>query len=129
MSDGSVASWGWNTAGQCGVGKDASGDIVPVPTPIYGVANNLSALIVAGRAHSVLVTDDIRHDSETQPKAFGRSWPCLTMCHTWGSAANGRLGTGTYESSPFPELVPVLDGEAVVDVACGHDHTLVLKLT
>lgn len=100
------------------------------PTCIYGVAHNPSALIAAGRVHSVLVTDDVRHytDSSAQPRAYGKSWPCLTMTHSFGAAANGRLGTGTYESSAFPELVPELDGEAVLDIACGHDHTLVLTV-
>ena len=48
------------------------------------------------------------------------------MCHTWGSAANGRLGTGTYEDAPFPELMSELDGEMILDIACGMDHTLSL---
>lgn len=29
-----------------------------------------------------------------------------TMCFSWGSAANGRLGTGMFEDALFPELLP-----------------------
>jgi alpha-tubulin suppressor-like RCC1 family protein len=74
------------------------------------------ALIAAGRVHSVLATDELA--------ARGR--PQLTMCHSWGSAAAGRLGTGQLEDSPFPEQLPDLDGEDVLRLACGLDHTLAL---
>ena len=58
-------------------------------------------------------------------QGLGRS--AVTMVHCWGSAKNGRLGTGLLlDSSSFPELVPDLDGEPIVDLTCGLDHTLVL---
>lgn len=37
-----------------------------------------------------------------------------------------RLGTGYLESSPFPELLPDLDGDQILQLACGMDHTLAL---
>ena len=46
--------------------------------------------------------------------------------YSWGSAKNGRLGTGMFEDASFPEMLPDLDGEQLVDLACGLDHTLVL---
>lgn len=48
------------------------------------------------------------------------------MCHSWGSAEGGRLGNSMYESATFPELVPDLDGEPILGLACGLDHTLAL---
>ena len=124
---GNVLSFGWNTAAQLGLGEPGEdAETVYQPTFIFGVSNCRTAKVAAGRTHSVLINDDIVHEKSTMPTAFGLSWPCLTMCHTWGSAANGRLGTGTYEDAPFPELLPSLDGELLLDVACGMDHTLVL---
>lgn len=126
MSEGACAAWGWNAGGQLGLGEFVGSDVVAEPTPIYGLPKQRRAVAAAGRVHSVLLTDDIRHERASSPEAYGRTWPCLTMCHTWGAAAGGRLGTGTYEDSPNPELVPALDGIAVLDVACGLDHTLAL---
>ncbi|KAG7667961.1 hypothetical protein Ndes2526B_g01622 [Nannochloris sp. 'desiccata'] len=126
---GSVMSWGWNTASQVGLGEIAESEreIVYRPRLIFGVAKNRSAMIGAGRVHSVLITDELHQEKVVTPTAFGRNWPgSLTMAYTWGSAANGRLGTGTYEDAPFPELLNSLDGEMMVDLACGMDHTLVL---
>ncbi len=40
MSDGSVAAWGWNGAGQCGLGKFVADEVIPHPTPIYGLPAN-----------------------------------------------------------------------------------------
>jgi alpha-tubulin suppressor-like RCC1 family protein len=124
---GSVISWGWNAASQVGLGEDADEkDIVYSPKLIFGVAKNRSAMIGAGRVHSVLITDELHQEKAEMPTAFGRTWPFLSMAYTWGSAANGRLGTGTYENAPFPELLTSLDGEMMLDVACGMDHTLLL---
>jgi len=125
---GNVLSWGWNTASQLGLGEivENEKEIVYRPRLIFGVAKSKSAMIGAGRVHSLLITDELHQEKALLPTAFGRSWPCLTMAYTWGSAANGRLGTGTYEDAPFPELVDSLEGEMMVDMACGMDHTLVL---
>ena len=126
-NNGNLVSWGWNGAAQLGLGEPGEGDeVVLQPKFIFGVSQNRQSRVAAGRVHSVLVTDDIAHDRSATPIAYGRSWPCLTMCHTWGSAANGRLGTGTYEDAPFPELMSELDGEMILDIACGMDHTLSL---
>lgn len=135
MSDGSITSWGWNAQHQCGVGALGKSEseksselhsIIERPTSIYGLSNNRSALIGAGRVHSVVVNDDVSQAGKVS--RYGRSFPCLTMTYSCGSANNGRLGTGTYEPADFPELLPDLDGEMVVDVACGYDHTMVLVL-
>ena len=51
---------------------------------------------------------------------------CVHEC-SWGSAANGRLGTGQLEESPHPEMIPDLE-EQVAGLACGLDHTLLLAV-
>ena len=79
------------------------------------------AIIAAGRAHSVLVTDEV-----FEPGAGGAGGTEMTMCHSWGSAAGGRLGLGMYEEATYPELIPDLNGEPIVDARCGLDHTLAL---
>lgn len=46
--------------------------------------------------------------------------------NSWGAAQNGRLGSGLGEDANCPELVPDVDGERILGLACGLDHTLVL---
>lgn len=52
--------------------------------------------------------------------------PTHVHCCSWGSAQGGRLGTGMFEDALFPEMLPDLDGEHMVGLACGLDHSLVL---
>ncbi|EFN51325.1 hypothetical protein CHLNCDRAFT_141087 [Chlorella variabilis] len=126
LADGGVVSWGWNGGGQLGLGQFVTEECIPRPTPIYGIPANRHALIAAGRVHSVLATDEIADRGSAFEAQGCAKAPVLTMCHSWGSAANGRLGTGQLEDSHFPELVPDLDGEQIVGLACGLDHTLAL---
>ncbi len=49
-----------------------------------------------------------------------------TQLFAWGSGANGRLGSGTQMSCIQPELCNALDGQPMLQVACGYDHTLIL---
>ena len=53
LSDGSVAAWGWNAAGQCGLGQFVTAESIQVPTAIYGIPNNRCALCAAVQCHSV----------------------------------------------------------------------------
>jgi alpha-tubulin suppressor-like RCC1 family protein len=59
------------------------------------------------------------------PAAFAAGTPSCNCC-SWGSAANGRLGTGRFEETSYPEMLPELDGEQILELACGLDHTLAL---
>lgn len=52
--------------------------------------------------------------------------PALTQFYCWGSGVNGRLGLGTQQEATTPEMLADLDGNEVLDLACGNDHTLVL---
>ncbi|KAL4860241.1 GABA transporter 1 [Chlorella vulgaris] len=125
LNDGSVVSWGWNSGGQLGLGQFVSDECVLKPTPIYGIPTNRHALLAAGRVHSVLATDEIT-DRSAAFESQGLGKAVLTMCHSWGSAANGRLGTGRFEETSYPEMLPELDGEQILELACGLDHTLAL---
>jgi alpha-tubulin suppressor-like RCC1 family protein len=126
-TDGEVFSFGWDAFGQLGLGEHAAAAAAAAaPAPVFGVPHHRRARVAAGRSHSVLLTDDVRHERGAWPRAGGRAWPLLTTAFSWGGASGGRLGTGAYADARFPELIPALDGEALLDVACGLDHTLVL---
>ena len=45
---------------------------------------------------------------------------------SWGNGQNGRLGLGSSQSVDEPEVVPELEGYQLLDMACGHDHSLIL---
>ncbi|KAL4419081.1 hypothetical protein ABPG77_002222 [Micractinium sp. CCAP 211/92] len=134
LGDGSVASWGWNSAGQLGLGQFVTDECVDKPTPIYGIPSNRHALVAAGRVHSVLASDELGGPLPLRSAGSGAGEateepgePTIpTMVFSWGSADRGRLGNNMYESSAVPELVPDLDGEEVLQLACGLDHSLAL---
>ncbi|KAK9803170.1 hypothetical protein WJX72_007973 [[Myrmecia] bisecta] len=120
---GDVFSWGWNSGQQLGLGPLVTQHVVPWPTQIYGLPHNPAARLAAGRVHSILVTDDVLSGGDDDMAEHGTT---LTQLYSWGSGLNGRLGLGTQKDSPVPELLAELDGAEIYDVACGHDHTLVL---
>lgn len=103
--------WGWNH------GLSQLDETLPVPTSIPGLAADAQARIAAGRVHSLVALRGNEH---------GIGVP--DTIYAFGNGQNGRLGFGSSESAPQPE--PVLgfeDGELkCLDVACGHDHSLVL---
>ena len=61
--------------------------MAPMPQLVYGLPGNCRARVAAGRAHSLIVTDDILSDDEDQP-----GLPQFTQLYTWGTGRNGRLG-------------------------------------
>lgn len=85
-----------------------------------------NALLAAGRVHSVLVTDERDEQDGAELKDNDHAGAMAGMCASWGSGANGRLGTGQLEEVHHPELLPMLDGEEVAGLAAGLDHTLIL---
>jgi alpha-tubulin suppressor-like RCC1 family protein len=117
-SDGTVATWGWNTAGQLG---DNTTDTRLVPVAV-NTASGVSALygktvvsIAAAEAHSLALCSD-------------------GSIAAWGFNANGQLGDN--QVSGLPSHVPVtvnttsgvsaLYGRTVVAIAAGGRHTLAL---
>lgn len=123
---GQLYSWGWNGAGQLGLGAGEAAEVVATPQLVYGLPRNRNALLAAGRVHSVLVTDERDEQDGAELKDNDHAGAMAGMCASWGSGANGRLGTGQLEEVHHPELLPMLDGEEVAGLAAGLDHTLIL---
>lgn len=48
-TEGKVVAWGWNGAGQLGLGADRKEEVVTKPTPVYGLPENCDALVAAGK--------------------------------------------------------------------------------
>eukprot|EP00698_Gefionella_okellyi_P005691 TRINITY_DN15158_c0_g1_i1.p1 TRINITY_DN15158_c0_g1~~TRINITY_DN15158_c0_g1_i1.p1 ORF type:complete len:374 (+),score=45.87 TRINITY_DN15158_c0_g1_i1:36-1157(+) len=100
-----IWAWGCGSEGQLGNGKTAD---VLAPTRIEALHGLNVATIAAGNAHSTaLLTDG--------------------SILTWGCGADGQLGHGTTANELLPARVDVLKGTAIVDVACGGQHTVALS--
>ena len=93
---------------------------------IFGLPENSTAIVAAARVHSVLASEDLSIDPETADLPHDETLNSLTQMYSWGSGHNGRLGLGYQQDMNVPEMVSDLDGTEILDVACGHDHTLVL---
>ena len=102
--DGSLFVWGRGPLGQLGTGDTferlAPTIVAGLPAPVRQVA--------AGSNHTGMVTEA----------------GDLLMC---GYGKDGRLGLGDEDDRATPTLVAraVFDGEAVLMVACGEEHTVV----
>ena len=93
---------------------------------IFGLPENRDAVVAAGRVHSVLASEDLFVDPEATEQPLDETLDSLTQFYAWGSGHNGRLGLGYQQDMTAPEMISELDGAEILDVACGHDHTLVL---
>ena len=93
---------------------------------IFGLPENSNAMIAAARVHSILASEDLCVDPESADLPHDETLNSLTQLYSWGSGHNGRLGLGYQQDMDVPEMVSELDGTEILDVACGHDHTLVL---
>ena len=95
-----VLVWGWNH------GLRDLPDTQQLPAAVPGITPGRARLVAAGRVHSLVATD--------------------AGLLSFGNGQNGRLGTGSSQSSAAPEVVPGHEDVAVEQLACGHDHSLVL---
>lgn len=110
LSDGTLAAWGSNPAGQLGTGNNTK-----ATSPVTVLANgSLSGKIVvaiaAGANHTLALSSD------------GRIF-------SWGANNNGQLGIGS--SFPFSINSPtavwgvgLIEGKTVIAIAAGSDHSL-----
>ncbi|MEI7908405.1 MAG: cadherin-like beta sandwich domain-containing protein [Verrucomicrobiota bacterium] len=107
-SDGTVAAWGLNTAGQLG-NNSTTRSLVPVALNTAGVLNGKTVVaIAAGNSH------------------------CLAVCGdgtlaAWGDNGFGQLGNNSTTQSLVPVAVSssgTLTGKAVVAVSAGSTHSL-----
>lgn len=125
-------SWGWNAAGQLGLGDAYEGDdVVASPTCIGQVqsCSRQTVKLAAGRVHSIvagvhLTASTHGGEQHAQPGLQSLSPESLRTAVVWGNGRNGRLGLGDQISVNAPQMLEI-DGQ-VVDIACGCDHTLVL---
>ena len=88
--------------------------------------------IAAGRVHSMIAApsqtsfwDAAQGPSGGQWSLRDEGWQGDALL-IWGNGQNGRLGLGSSESVGEPEVVANLEGFQILDMACGHDHSLVL---
>ena len=109
-SDGTLAAWGLNSAGQLGNGSTLKSP-VPVLVDAAGVLAQRSVVaIAAGFYHSLAVCSD-------------------GAVVTWGDNTFGQLGNDRTDDSSVPVLVDhsgVLAGKSVTAVSAGYYHSLAL---
>ena len=112
-SDGTVAAWGNNTAGELGNDR-VTGSLFPVPVNRSGVlAAKTVVAVAAGAYHSLALCSD-------------------GTVVSWGDNTHGQLGINNTTNSLVP--VPVnttsgvsaLSGKTVTAIAAGADHSMAL---
>ena len=101
-AQGQAMTWGNNLYGQLGNGSSVS----IATLPVYANISNVER-VAAGWSHCTAVKKD------------GTLW-------TWGYNSNGQLGLSSSALS-VPQPTQVMNINNVRSVACGHEHTLVLK--
>ena len=110
-ADGSVATWGYNSAGRLGDGTSVYQSGVPVLVNRTGVlAGKLVVAMAVGDSCTLVLCSD-------------------GTLAAWGSNASGQLGDNSFTDRPLPVLVDrtgVLAGKVVVAIAGGTDHNLAL---
>lgn len=107
-AEGELFAWGANAHGQCGL--DLVSEAVLEPRRVRGaLAQRRVVAIACGETHSLALDD--------QGKVYA-----------WGSAAEGKLGLGEEVTRDVlaPEPIQALEGEGVVALSAGVDHSAAL---
>lgn len=105
-TDDKVFGFGQNRFGCLGLGTY---DCTPKPVLNRTLSDKALIDIVTGCEHCIGLT------------ANGQ-------CYAWGLNGFGRLGIGTYDKQPTPQLIQELADKCVVQIACGSNHTIVLTI-
>jgi alpha-tubulin suppressor-like RCC1 family protein len=109
-ADGTVAAWGYNSAGQLGINSTTQ-STVPVAVLQTGVlAARTVTMVSAGLSHSLALCSD-------------------GTLAAWGANSNGQLGNNTFTGSTVPVLTstsPLAAGERFIAASSGQSasHTL-----
>ena len=108
-SDGTVASWGGNFAGQLGNGSTANSSVPVAVDPSGVLAGKRVVAVSAGYNHCVALCSD-------------------GTLAAWGGNDRGKLGDGGYTSSSVPVAMnqAALSGKSVVAVSAGYSSSLAL---
>ncbi|GLI62584.1 hypothetical protein VaNZ11_005258 [Volvox africanus] len=101
-SRGLIYSWGWGDFGRLGHG-DCS-DLF-VPRPIEFFSGRPVSHVACGDTHTLVVAGD-------------------GELFTFGRNQNGQLGLGHTNDCLSPQRVVALQGEKILSVACGSEHSL-----
>ncbi|KAI4884475.1 hypothetical protein NFI96_014103 [Prochilodus magdalenae] len=104
--DGQLFTWGQNSNGQLGLGKD--GLNFPSPQPLKSLCGVPLAQISAGGDHSFALS--------LSGAVFG-----------WGRNSAGQLGLGDTEDRYTPTCVNSLSLKKTVFISCGEEHTATLS--
>ncbi|XP_054634415.1 probable E3 ubiquitin-protein ligase HERC3 isoform X2 [Dunckerocampus dactyliophorus] len=103
--DGQLFTWGQNTNGQLGLGKDESSKLFP--QPLKSLAGIPLAQITAGGDHSFALS--------LSGAVFG-----------WGKNRAGQLGLNDKQDRAVPCHIKFLRSQKVVYISCGDEHTAAL---
>ncbi len=114
-----VVVWGWKH------GLAGHPETLLAPVSVPGLPSNTHARLAAGRVHSLIATTAAGADTQQSSETRGRN----DALYAFGNGQNGRLGLGSSQSVFEPQLVQDIEGLSIKDVACGHDHSLVLTST
>ncbi|XP_013919267.1 PREDICTED: probable E3 ubiquitin-protein ligase HERC6, partial [Thamnophis sirtalis] len=107
LADGSLASCGDNAQGQLGRKLPAGRQRCYLAEPIQALEAQTIIYVSCGKEHSLAIS--------SQGKVF-----------SWGAGGFGQLGTGTLKDSSTPEKIDSLSMYNVIQVACGHYHSIAL---
>ena len=133
-----VAIWGWQH------GLKGLPETLLTPSTVPGLGLQLQrhlsfrkpdarVHVAAGRVHSLLAApaevlsfwDNTQDPCSSSWSLTEEGWQGDVLL-SWGNGQNGRLGLGSSQSVDEPEVVPESDGYQILDMACGHDHSLIL---
>uniref|UniRef100_A0A3Q3LA57 Secretion regulating guanine nucleotide exchange factor n=1 Tax=Mastacembelus armatus TaxID=205130 RepID=A0A3Q3LA57_9TELE len=103
FSGGDVLSWGLNSHGQLGLGKNVP--LQPTPALVFALSGVAVTQISAGGSHTLFLTL-----SSLDGNVF-----------TFGEGSHGQLGHNSTANEVIPRLVNGLDGP-VSQIACGVTH-------
>jgi len=111
-SDGTLATWGYNTYGQLGNNTTTNSSLpLAVTTAGTPLAGKTVVSVAAGGYHNIALCSD-------------------GTLLTWGENNDGQLGNNTTANSSVPVAVPTagtaLAGKTVIAVAAGHYHSMAL---
>jgi RCC1 and BTB domain-containing protein len=105
--DGSTYTWGYGGDGRRGHGDESNW--CSSPKLVDGLVGKKAKEVACGGRHTLVCTDDGR-------------------VYSFGYGSNGQLGHGNNETRLTPTFIEAapLGGEFVVQVACGHEHSMAL---